>query len=51
MDRESLHRIEHLEAEVRRLRQCLRILYDAVIAGDEGAAALAEQTKALLEGR
>jgi hypothetical protein len=51
MDQEDQHRIEHLEAEVRRLRQCLKILYDAVIAGDEKAGVLAVETKALLEPR
>jgi hypothetical protein len=38
------HRTECLESEVRRLRQYLRLLSEAVIAGDTRAAAFAQQS-------
>lgn len=43
------HRIELLEAEIRRLRQALRNLSEAVIAG-EGELRLALAAQVLLEG-
>jgi len=43
------HRTECLESEVRRLRQYLRILSDAVIAGDPRAAAFAVTTLKVLD--
>jgi hypothetical protein len=49
MSQEDQHRIEALEAEVRRLRQCAKALYDAVIAGDEKAVEYAREQKAILE--
>jgi len=42
-----LHREECLEAEIRRLRQCLKILADSVIAGDPAVAEV--EAKACLE--
>jgi len=38
MAQQSLHREECLEAEIRRLRQAMKILVDTVIAGDSAAA-------------
>jgi len=42
------HRTECLESEVRRLRQALRILSDAVIAGDTRAAELGRMSLRML---
>lgn len=43
------HREECLEAEIRRLRQCLRTLSEAVIAGEDTAFFFAREVKELLE--
>ena len=49
MDQHALHREQELEAEIRRLRQCLRNLSEAVIAGSDRATPLALATKEMLE--
>ena len=47
MDQHTLHREEMLEAEIRKLRQCLKILADTVIAGDQATSEV--EAKAVLE--
>lgn len=49
MDAFLLHRIEQLEAEVRQLRQTLRNLSEAVIAGDSDSVAMARYAKAKVD--
>lgn len=43
------HRTECLESDIRRLRQALRAVSDAIIAGDPRAAALAQQAREMLD--
>jgi len=49
MDQHTQHRVELLEAEIRKYRQALRILADAAIAGDEHTVPLALAAKILLD--
>ncbi len=47
--RRCLHREEVLESEIRRLRQCLRNLTEAVIAGQEDALLTAQELQEMLK--
>jgi len=49
MDAQELHRTEHLEAEIRRLRQLLRNLSEVAIAGDPDLVVLAEAARDLID--
>lgn len=50
MNQQALHREECLEAEIRRLRQALKIVCDAIIAGElETALEKAKLARDLLE--
>jgi len=46
--RQMLHRTGHLEAEIRRLRQCLRNLTEAVLAGQEDTILTAQELREML---
>jgi len=50
MDQQELHREELLEAEIRQLRQYLRNLAQAAIAGDDDLVEMAQAVMERLDG-
>jgi len=50
LDIHLTHRVECLEAEVRKNRQAMRVLAKAVIAGDDNIVEIAEAVLELIDG-